>query len=192
MLLLWLAALLTLAGLAGLLVTAVVLAIARWRGHEGSEAGRLLGRLALAMLVGGLLLLGLPRLVSRLTTRQIAFELAFGIWAPQGIGQFDAAVGRGFDFTTIFIALPDSPAARSLLNERFGQYPSGPESDLAGSLVDGGDAPDWWKGGPQWIGRNTCADRQGRELHDWREWSDVVIIDCRSDRRIYLLFNRID
>lgn len=177
MLLLW---------LAGLLVAiAATGAMLAWRRHSQRS-----GIVALIALAGAALLLALPRIAGHLTSPERAFRQALGAPPPGLLTQLRAQADPGFGFTNLFVGFDSTPAARSWLVAQLGSAPRLPESDLAARLADGGDTPDWWHGAPAAAKRGQCLQRRAEELHGWNGWQRILLVDCNSDRRLYLLFTR--
>ncbi len=97
------------------------------------------------------------------------------------------------DFRSIYLAFDGSPQARAALESKMAGAKEKHTTDFVDSLVDDeGTAPDWFKAGSELVSRRRCVNRKVREFDGWKDWDDFIVVDCLSDRHIYVLAASID
>ncbi len=120
------------------------------------------------------------------------FEEGFG-WAPgPEIQHLRGRTDAGVDSRTIYIAFDGTPPARNELIKRLRGSIAAAENDGLDSDIYGGNAPSWFNAASPWVKRHSCTRREYSGIANWNAWHEVVIVDCRSDGRIYAMFQSID
>ncbi len=138
------------------------------------------------------LFVGIPYLSQSLQSSPANFAEVFGTIPDAEIKNLQSELDAGLDFRTVLLAFDRSDAAWGKVMRFTGDRPSLSESDLVASQTSDGSAPSWWKGAPAWVKENVCTNRRVHSLEDINGWDDIVLIDCLSDGRIYVLAITID
>ena len=180
-------------GLVFAAVAGIVLAIRRerrrgaWRGWTGVP----LGCGCAPLLVLGALI-GLPWTWDSVRPASGDYEEALGAMPPASVTGLDGKTRPGFDSRAVYLGFDRTPAARTALDRQLAGATRGPDTDLIDSGAFGGDVPDWWHAAHGWVGHHDCSDVRHTPFVDFRGWDDIVIADCPSRKRIFVLASRVD
>jgi hypothetical protein len=118
-----------------------------------------------------------------------AYEDVFGI-PPVAQSGVQAATRSGFDSVRIYLAVDRTSEASAQISQYVADQSSLSASDMADSIAMAGDAPDWWRAGRSATRQKSCADVVQSHFIDVGEWSNLIIADCPSQKRIFVLAMR--
>jgi hypothetical protein len=121
-----------------------------------------------------------------------AFEEVFAVDPPASISELDASTNPGLDSRAIYLAFESNPAIKAWLTRQTLSWTSVARSDWVDSDAFQGSPPNWWKGASSGFAPHGCARPVHREFRDVDDWRDLAIIDCLSDRRVYVIVQHID
>ncbi len=121
-----------------------------------------------------------------------AFEEVFAVDPPASISGLDASTNPGLDSRAIYLAFESNPAIKAWLTRQTRSWTSVARSDWVDSDAFQGSPPNWWKGASSGFAPHGCARPVHREFRDVGYWRQLAIIDCLSDRRVYVIVQRID
>jgi hypothetical protein len=120
-----------------------------------------------------------------------SYERVFKVHPDKAIRNLQADVESSFDSYYIYLAFGRSDVAWANVVELAGGGPSGPETAALDSIVSQG-VPAWFNAGSPWLKRNTCKDAKRYFVNNYKGWDDIVLVNCRSDGRIYVMAGSID
>lgn len=120
------------------------------------------------------------------------FEEGFGVPAGSEIRNLRGKTEAGVDARTIYLAFDNTPDAREAIVGRLPTANRVPQTDRLDSDLFSGNAPSWFKAGATGMAEGACLKRKLDEFHDALGWDDVIVVQCASDQRIYVLFSNID
>jgi hypothetical protein len=115
-----------------------------------------------------------------------AYEDVFGS-SPAAQAALQSATRSGFDTTRIYIAVDRTSEASAQISQFVSERSPIDNSDMADSIASDGDAPDWWRAGRNIAKKRVCADVIQSHFVDVGEWTNLIIADCPSQKRIFVL-----
>jgi isocitrate lyase len=115
-----------------------------------------------------------------------AYEEVFGT-PPAAQSALKAATSAGFDSRRIYLSVDRTAAASEQISQHVADQSSISASDMADSIAVAGDAPDWWRAGRPWLKEKSCADVVQTHYIDVGDWANLIIADCPSQKRIFVL-----
>lgn len=118
-----------------------------------------------------------------------AFEDVFGT-PPAAQSGLRAKTDSGFDSVRIYLAVERTSEASAQISQHITDRTPIPASDMADSIASAGDAPDWWRAGRSELKKRGCADVVESHYVDIGEWTNLIIADCPSQQRIFVLATR--
>lgn len=121
-----------------------------------------------------------------------AFEEVFAVAPPASLNGLEARTDPGLDSRTIYLAFESNPATKAWLEGQTANWKRVARSDWVDSSAFQGGSPRWWKGASAGFAPHGCARPVHQEFRDVGSWRDFAIIDCLSDRRIYVIAQHID
>lgn len=121
-----------------------------------------------------------------------AFEEVFNVPPPAGLKGLEASTSPGLDSRAIYLAFDATPAMKTWTTGFMGWQKSVPRTDWVDSDAFQGGPPDWWKGASARFTPYGCMRPVHREFRDVGYWRQLAIIDCLSDRRVYVIAQHID
>jgi hypothetical protein len=194
-LLLWLAVLLFGVALAGIVLAFCLLLFRRWQtGKFIFKSGWFLVPMGCGTgpFVAIFLLIAIPWGCQTIRPASSDFEEAFGFAPGPEIKNLKGKTEPGIDSRRIYLAFDRSDAALETAYRLTAGRHSWRKSDMVDSLALYEKIPDWWRGASPWTKRNVCLESTHHEVDEHNGWGDIVIVNCRSDGRIYVLLSRID
>jgi hypothetical protein len=118
-----------------------------------------------------------------------AFEDVFGA-PPVAQSGLRARTDSGFDSRRVYLAVERTSEASAQISQYVADQSSISASDMADSVALAGDAPDWWRAGRPSITEKSCADVIQSHFVDIGDWANLIIADCPSQKRIFVLAMR--
>ena len=174
-----------LAGLAAAVIAAIVLVLknSAWGRRQVARVGGAPG--CVAILVGlVVLLIASPAIIAAVQPASSDYAEVFGVEPGPAITNLKGSSGGGFDYRRAFLAFDRTDAALAEILARGPVTPADPASARVGMAVD--DGPEWWK--TAW----TCPNRVQRIVGGQADWDEVTVVECPTERRVYVLASNID
>ncbi len=118
-----------------------------------------------------------------------AYQDVFGAppAAPSGLR---ASTEAGFGSARIYLSVDRTAAASAQISQHVAERATIPDSDMADSVAAAGDAPDWWRAGRPGRAQKSCVDVVQLHFVDIGQWANLIIADCPSQQRIFILATR--